>query len=118
MVKSGTWTRSAIYLSRRWASCAFTSGPITLSYTEAFTRIGRFTRYSSIVSRRFRTRRSMKFACGACVLTRNCAHSLGEFARIDNRITAATIDYRHERAEVESLIYVMGGNTRPDPLRR
>jgi hypothetical protein len=39
-----------------------------------------------------------------------CAHSLGEFGRISNSISAPTIDYRQERAALENLIQMMGGN--------
>ena len=39
-----------------------------------------------------------------------CAHSFDEIA---NEISAATIDYRQERAALENLIYLMGGSARP-----
>jgi len=42
-----------------------------------------------------------------------CVHSLGEFGRNANSIIAPTIDYRQERAALENLIYLMGGNARP-----
>jgi hypothetical protein len=38
-----------------------------------------------------------------------CAHSFYEIA---NSISAPTIEYRQERAALENLIYLMGGNTR------
>ena len=47
-----------------------------------------------------------------------CAHSLGETGRIANSISAATIDYRQERAALENLIYMMGGNARPSQALR
>src|SRR5437763_7834841 len=42
-----------------------------------------------------------------------CVHSVGEFGRNANSIIAPTIDYRQERAALENLIYLMGGNARP-----
>ena len=40
-----------------------------------------------------------------------CAHSL-ETGEIANRISAPAIDYRQERAALQNLIYLMGGNVR------
>ena len=41
-----------------------------------------------------------------------CAHSLGEFVRFSNNISAPTLDYRQERAALENLVYMMGGYVR------
>lgn len=46
-----------------------------------------------------------------------CAHSLGEFVRFSNNISAPTLDYRQERAALENLVYMMGGYVRfQDPV--
>jgi hypothetical protein len=41
-----------------------------------------------------------------------CAHVLGQVGLIANSISVETIDYQQERAALESLINVMGGNIR------
>ena len=40
-----------------------------------------------------------------------CVHSL-ETGQIENRVTAIAVDYQQERAALQHLIYMMGGNVR------
>jgi hypothetical protein len=47
-----------------------------------------------------------------------CVHSVGDIGRIANSVSAQTIDYRQERAALENLVHMMGGNLRlPQPLQ-
>lgn len=47
-----------------------------------------------------------------------CARSLAD-GHIGNSISAPTLDYRQERAALEHLVYMMGGNARPsEPIGR
>jgi hypothetical protein len=47
-----------------------------------------------------------------------CVHSLGEFVRFSNSISAPTLDYRQERAALENLVYILGGYIRSaEPVR-
>ena len=42
-----------------------------------------------------------------------CVHSLEEFVRFSNSISAPTLDYRQERTALEGLVYMMGGYAKP-----
>lgn len=42
-----------------------------------------------------------------------CAHTIENFARFSNSISAPTLDYRQERTALENLVYMMGGYARP-----
>jgi hypothetical protein len=41
-----------------------------------------------------------------------CVHTLGEVGRIASNVSAPTIDFRQERAALENLVQMMGGNPR------